>query len=118
MTNELRLFSIIVGVFVFLGIIELVRQRKLREEYSWLWLLAGASILVLSSSYKFALIVSRIFGGILPSTILYLFAIIFLVLISLHFCVKISQLHDNVKNLAQEIALLKETTKDGEAQNK
>jgi uncharacterized membrane protein len=118
MTAELRVFSILVGLLVFVGIIELVRQRKLREEYSWLWLLAGASILVLSSSYDFAIVVGRFFGGVLPSTILYLFAIIFLVLISLHFSVKISKLHDQVKNLAQEIALLKETIKEGDAQNK
>ncbi len=117
MTGELRVFSILIGIFVFVGIIELVRQRKLREEYSWLWLLAGASILVLSSSYKFALLLGSMFGGILPSTILYLFAIIFLVLISLHYSVKISQLHNQVKNLAQEVALLKETLKDGNSQS-
>jgi len=118
MTGELRVFSILVGIFVFVGIIELVRRRKLREEYSWLWLLAGASIFVLSSSYDFAIIVGRIFGGILPSTIIYLFAIIFLVLISLHFSVKISKLHDQVKTLAQEIALLKEASKETNAEDK
>jgi hypothetical protein len=117
MTGEVRVFSILVGILIFVGIIELVRRRKLREEYSWLWLLAGASIFLLSLSYDFAIIVGRVFGGILPSTILYLFAIIFLVLISLHFSVKISKLHDQVKNLAQEIALLKEATKEGDAQN-
>jgi len=117
MTGELRVFSLLVGVFVFLGIIELVRQRKLREEYSWLWLLAGASIFVLSLSYDFAITVGQIFGGILPSTILYLFAILFLVLISLHFSVMISKLHNQVKDLAQEIAILRRVTKKEERGN-
>ena len=111
MTSELRYFSVLIGFVVFIFIIDLVRRRRLREEYSWLWILAGLSICFLSFSYDAMIYVGTLFGGILPSTILYLFSILFLVLISLHYSVKISELHNQVKDLAQEVALLEERLK-------
>ena len=41
MTPQLRYFSIVAGLIIFASIIELVRRRRLREEYSWLWMAAG-----------------------------------------------------------------------------
>ena len=38
-----------IGLIVF--IFELVRRKKLREEYSWLWMLSGAAILILAVWY-------------------------------------------------------------------
>jgi Uncharacterized conserved protein (DUF2304) len=38
---------------------------------------------------------------------LFLFSIIFLMLLSVQFCIKISKLTDQVKNLSQENALMK-----------
>jgi hypothetical protein len=111
MTPQLRFFAITVAVLMLAAIVELVRRRKLREEYTWLWVLAGACIFLLSLSYDFMLLIGRLFGDILPSTILYLFAILFLVLLNLYFSVRISGLHRQVKNLAQELALLRNELK-------
>lgn len=108
MTPQLRVFSVTVAVLMLVAIIELVRRRKLREEYSMLWIIAGASIFLLSLSYDFMLFVGGLFGGILPATILYLFAILFLVVINLHYSVKISELSNQVKELSQTIAILQE----------
>lgn len=107
MTQALRFFSVTAAVLILLVIIELVRRRKMREEYSLLWIIAGITMLVLSFSYDFMIYVGNLFGGILPATILYLFAILFLVLINLHYSVKISELSGHVKDLSQEIALLR-----------
>jgi hypothetical protein len=107
MTPQLRVFAIAASALILVVIVELVRRRRLREEYTWLWVLAGASIFLLSLSYDFMLLVGRLFGGILPATILYLFAILFLVLLNLYLSVQISGLHRQVKDLAQELALLK-----------
>ena len=43
-----RMVALIVSVGMLLLIIELVRRRKLREEYSWLWLLTVSTILLLT----------------------------------------------------------------------
>ncbi|MBA3019435.1 MAG: DUF2304 domain-containing protein, partial [Desulfobacteraceae bacterium] len=45
-------------------------------------------------------------GAALPTTTLFVFGLLFLLLIALHFSVKISSLTDQVRKLAQKIAIL------------
>ena len=106
------IFAIIMAVLLMLAIIELVRRRLLREEYSWLWLLTGASVIVVVAWYDALVWISRLIGAVLPTTTLFLVAIMFLMAISLHFSVKVSRLEDRIKELAQRHALLEATTTD------
>jgi hypothetical protein len=71
-----------------------------------LWLLTGFLMLVLVVWYDALLWLTKLIGAVLPTTTLFLFGIIFLILISLHFAIKISILTDQVKNLAQRVSLL------------
>ena len=43
-----KMLALLVGIGLLLLVIELVRRRKLREEYSWLWLMTGSVIILLS----------------------------------------------------------------------
>ncbi len=103
---RLKILAGLIGVFLFIYIIELVRRRKLREEYAWLWLLTGFAIFVLSLWYGLLVYIGSLLGGILPSAILFLFALVFLLLIVLHQSIKISHLTDQVYQLTQELAIL------------
>lgn len=105
MTAQLKILSAFIGVTLFIYIIEMVRRRKLREEYAWIWLLTGLLIVVLSVWYDLLLYISVMLGGILPSALLFFFGLLFLLFISLHQSIKISKLTDEVKRLAQEHAL-------------
>jgi len=107
MTPQQKLFAVFAGLFIFVVIIRLVKNRKLREEYSWLWLLTGCGILVLVLWYDALLLLTALIGAVLPTTTLFIFAILFLVFIALHFAIRISLLTDQVKNLAQQISLLR-----------
>ncbi len=49
----------------------------------------------------------HLIGAAVPTTTLFLGSIIFLMLIVMQFSIKLSELSDKVKNLAQENALLK-----------
>jgi hypothetical protein len=102
--------NIIVAVAVGLGmlflVIELVRRRKLREEYSWLWLLTASVILLLTLWFDLLKWITHMIGAIVPSSTIFLFAFVFLIFISLHFSVVISKLTDRNKELAQRHALL------------
>jgi len=106
MTLHQKIFAIIVSLAIFVVIISLVRNRKLRAEYSWLWLLTGFVIFVLAVWYDLLVKLTALIGAVAPTTTLFIFGIVFLVLVSLHFAIKISQLSDQVKNLAQKISLL------------
>jgi hypothetical protein len=106
MTPHQKIFAVFVSIAIFVVIITLVRNRKLRAEYSWLWLLTGLVVFVLVVWYDLLVKLTALIGAVAPTTTLFIFSIIFLVFISLHFAIKISQLSDQLKNLTQKISLL------------
>jgi hypothetical protein len=106
MTHTQRIFAIVTSAATLVVILELVRRRKLKEEYSWLWILTAALMLVLSSWYGLIEELSRLVGAATPTTTLFLFGLLFLLLISVHFSTVISRLTQQVRRLTQECALL------------
>ncbi|MFC1850504.1 DUF2304 domain-containing protein [candidate division CSSED10-310 bacterium] len=106
MTLQQKVFAVLISFSIFVTIIYLVKKGKLREEYSWLWLLTGVILLVLVLRYDFLLFLTKMIGAVLPTTTLFIFGIIFVMLLSLHFAIKISLLTEQVKNLGQKVSLL------------
>ena len=109
-----KIMAILIAVTIFIVILELVRRRKLREEYSWLWLLTGGIIFILALWHGLLLRITHLLGAVLPTSTLFFCAIIFIVLLCLQFSVRISKLTDQVKNLAQELTILKAEIKQKE----
>jgi hypothetical protein len=103
-------FALSIGI-MFL-ILDLVRRRKLREEYSWLWLLTGSVIIVLMMWFNLLKSITHLIGAIIPSSTIFFMAFLFLILISLHFSVVISKLQDRNKDLTQRFALLESELDD------
>lgn len=106
LTTQQKIFALVASTVVFLVIVELVRRRRLREEYSWLWLLTGAAMILLVVWQRLLLTITWIIGAAVPVTTLWLFSLLFLLAIAIHFSVIISKLTTQVKRLAQELALL------------
>lgn len=111
MPLQQKIFAISISVLLFIVIIDLVRRRKLREEFSWLWLLTGASVIVLAVWYDLLNLITMAIGAVLPTTTLFLFGGIFFMVINLYYATKISSLHNHVKDLAQHIAILQTEVK-------
>ena len=95
-----------IGVGLLLLIVELIRRRRLREEYSVLWFLTGIGILVLVSWYDLLVWMTHFIGSVLPTSTLFFFALIFLFLVCLQYSVRISTLDNRVEDLAQQFALM------------
>lgn len=93
------------GISLLLVIVELVRRRKLRVEYAWLWMVAGISIAVISLNYRLLVWITEFIGAGFTSSTLFFFGIFFVLALCLQFSVKISRLENQVKNLAQQLAL-------------
>jgi hypothetical protein len=106
MTPTQRVFAIVTSVSTLAFIVELVRRRKLKEEYSWLWIVTGVGMVVLSAWYGLIEHITRLIGAVTVTTTLFLFALLFLLVISVHFSTVISKLTQQVRRLAQEIAIL------------
>lgn len=92
---------------VFLMILELVRRRRLKEEYSGLWIFASIIMFTLVIKYDWLVALTTFIGAGLPTSTLFIGALTFLMLVAVQFSVKISQLSEQVKNLAQDNALLR-----------
>jgi len=101
------IFAVSISIAIFITIIELVRRRKLREEYSWFWLLTGTGLFLLAVNYDLLVGITRFIGAGFPTSTIFFFGIIFLIILNLHFSIVLSAFANQIKNLSQEIALLK-----------
>ena len=105
--NRVTLFSICASTGLLLYILEMVRRRRLREEYSILWLFGSVVILVLSIKQDWLVGIAHAVGIAYPPSFLFLVGILFIIMILIHFSITISKLHQMNKRIAQEMALLK-----------
>lgn len=89
-------------------VFQLIRRRKLREEYALLWFGAGV-LLIAASFWRDGLeIAARLAGVAYPPSLIYLGAILVGFILAMHFSIALSRLAEENKRLAQEVALLRQ----------
>jgi len=113
-TLKQQIFSLLVSISVFFFTIDLVRKKRLREEYSLLWLATSLTMIVLIFKYDWLVALTQMIGAVLPTTTLFLGSILFLLILSVQFSIKISRLTEQVKDLVQENALLRHEFKQAQ----
>jgi hypothetical protein len=118
MPARLEVFVVTIGVIICVGIIELVRRRSLREEYSFIWLVTGFSFVLLALDSDVLFCISRLLDIALPVNTLFFLALIFTLLLCLYYSLRISALTTQVKNLAQQLALLEARSGANDSQDK
>lgn len=106
--SRITVLAVGVSAVLLLYILEMVRRRRLREEYSILWLIGSVVILVLAMKRGWLERASQAVGVFYPPSLLFMVGMLFILLILIHFSIAISKLYQMNKKMAQEIALLKE----------
>jgi len=106
LTLHQTIFALVTSLLTFAFVLELVRRRRLREEYSWLWLLASGIMVLLVVWFRLLVVLTHLVGAVTPINTLLLFAVLFLFAICVHYSVIVSRLTSQVKTLAQELALV------------
>jgi hypothetical protein len=101
------IFAIGASVLALLLVLELVRRRQLREEYSLLWLGTAFAMLLVSTWRDLLHGLSRLVGIVYPPNLLFLLAALFTLLLLLYFSTVITRLSQENKEIAQELALLR-----------
>jgi hypothetical protein len=101
------IFAIGASVLALLLVLELVRRRQLREEYSLLWLGTALSMLLVSAWRDLLHGLSWAVGVVYPPNLLFLLAALFTLLLLLYFSTVITRLSQENKDIAQELALLR-----------
>jgi hypothetical protein len=92
---------------LLLVVFELIRSRRLREQYALLWLATGV-VLVVLSAWRDGLNTIAGWLGVrgYPPAVLFAVGLLFVILVLLHYSTVISRLADQNTILAQRLAML------------
>jgi hypothetical protein len=107
-TSRIQVLIICVAALLLIGVIELVRRRRLLERYALLWLLSSVVLLGLAIWRGALDRIAHEVGVAYPPNALFIVAFGFVLWMLLHFSVAVSRLSDQSKVLAQRLALLEE----------
>ncbi len=105
--SRIQIIAVTASVMVVLMVVHLIRSRRLRMEYGFVWLL-GSAVLILFSLWRDLLDIIADFIGVYYSPAILLLVAIFVAALSfLHFSVAMSKQAEDNKRLVQEVALLR-----------
>jgi hypothetical protein len=103
--DRIQLFSIVFSLSIFLFIFGLVKNRKMKEEYSILWFVMSLFLLYMSFD-RFAIDrMGQLVGVAYPPSVLMLMTTGFTFLLLIHLSVVITRLSDQNNELIQEMGL-------------
>ena len=103
-----RIISIAVCLALLGTVLFLVQRGRLREEYSPIWILVSTGMLVVTASLEILRQLTEAIGAWTPSSTLFFFGLLFLLILSLNYAVRLSGMSLQIKLLAQEVALLRQ----------
>ena len=106
MRDRIELIAIAISVGLLVLVLELVRRRKLTEEYSLLWIVSTLLMLVLSLRREILHGVARWLGIYYPPVVLLLLLVLIVFVATLSFSVIVSRQRQQIDRLIEETAVL------------
>ena len=106
--EKIQIIAIAVSLLFLLYIVRLIVKGKLREEYSIVWIVCTIVLVVFSFWRRGLDVVSALIGIDSPPNLVFTAAIFAIFIYLLHLSVVVSKLQSQNKQLAQDIALMKE----------
>lgn len=100
--------SVVLALFV----LDLVRRRKLAEEFSLLWVVATVVIAVLGFSTPLLKAITELLGVLFESSTVFAFGLAFATAMLLFLSVKLSRLTQEHQFVVRELALLRRQIED------
>jgi hypothetical protein len=105
--SRTQIITAVGAVVLALYVLDLVRRRRLSEEYSVLWVACTAIIAVLGFSTPLLMWITNVLGMFGAASTVYSFGLAFAVIMLLYLSVKLSRLGFESQMLARELALLR-----------
>lgn len=115
MSLAARLLLMALGIGIVAFVINLVRTRKLKEEYALLWLFTGVVLVLLPVVIDLLDAVSFALGITYPPAFIGLVAAVCILFILFQFSTSISRFSERTKVLTQELAVMQERVRRLEA---
>ncbi|MFT4576458.1 MAG: hypothetical protein ACJAX7_002236 [Saprospiraceae bacterium] len=108
MDNRIQILAIIGSISLLIFIIILIRQHRLKEEYSLLWLFFTVFFIIFSVWRNGLEWISDFMGIAYPPAALFLILIMALFVIMIEFSLIISKQAERIKSIGQNIGLMKQ----------
>lgn len=103
-----RMLAMAIALTLLVTTLELVRRRKLREEYAWLWLATSTLVLITAWQRDVLVAFAGWVGAVNSASALFFGGLLFLIAVVLQFSVRLSRLTHRNRTLAQRVALLEQ----------
>jgi hypothetical protein len=114
MNARISVVAAVAALALLAVIFELIRSRRLHERYAILWLVTGTTILVLAIWRDGLHTFADLVGVAYPPSALFIVAMLFILIVLLHYSTVISKLADQNRILAQRLALLEQEGRERE----
>lgn len=111
---RLQIIAIIGALSFMFFIFRLIAKGKLREEYSFIWITCTALLLLFSFWRNGLEVIAHLLGIYYAPSLIFLGAIFAIVIFLVHLSVVNSKQHQQIKELAQEMAILKKKQEEEE----
>ena len=111
-----RIFVAALSIGLLIFVINLVRRKYLEENYAVLWVITAVGLSLIPLIINYLDQVAYWIGIYYPPTFVNVVAIMFLIILILHFSVIISNLSEQNKNLIQDLGILEKKVNDLETQ--
>lgn len=105
---RLQIIAISIALLFMFFIFRLITRGKLREEYSFIWIVCTALLLLFAIWRNGLDVIAKLLGIYYAPSLIFLGAILAIVIFLVHLSVVNSRQHKQIKDLTQEMAMLKE----------
>ena len=103
-----RIVALWISLFLLVVVLWLVKRRLLREQDTPIWVIAASGLMFLNVWPRPFFALTRALGAWTHGSTLFYVGLLFVVAICLSYAVRLSTLTLQVKNLAQELSLLRD----------
>ncbi len=98
---------VVAALATIAAILHLLRRRRLREKYAFLWLVVGTGVAVIAFFPKLLELAADVLGVRTPSNLLFFVASLVLLIVSVQLSTEVSRLEDETRCLAEEVAIIR-----------
>ncbi|MDE1537043.1 MULTISPECIES: DUF2304 domain-containing protein [Actinomycetaceae] len=102
-----RLLPIAASILFLVYLFILLRSRRMKQTYVYIWFLIGIGLLVISIWPQVVFLVSQALGFKRASNMILVIACVVLLMVTIQLSTAVSRLEEDRRRLAEEIALLR-----------
>lgn len=100
-------FAVTASLAIVVFLVVLLRSRRLREKYAFIWIAVGVIVCILGAFPDVMLALTRLVGIQTPSNLLFSASLLVLLFVCIQLSVEVTTLEEETRTLTEEVALLR-----------